>query len=86
MARVRANNAKAAVAADMAAVYTNFLNGCFYFHIDFGLTSPRYPSAAAVRIQLKLDLIADQNFDTMQTHFTGQVREYQIAGLKLHAK
>jgi|GEM_PF-4671028 len=86
MARVGANNAKSAVAADMAAVYANFLNGCFYFHIDFGLPSPRDPSPSTVRIQLNLDLIADQNFDTMQTHFTGQVREYQIAGFKLHAK
>jgi len=32
---------------------------------------------AAIRIQLHLDAIPHQHFDAVQTHFPGEVREYQ---------
>jgi hypothetical protein len=44
------------------------------------------PGAAAVRIELQLHTIADEHFDSMQTHFSGEVREYQVTVFELYAK
>lgn len=43
------------------------------------LHPPRNSRASAVWIQLYLHPISDEHFDAMQTHFSGQVRERDLA-------
>jgi hypothetical protein len=50
------------------------------------LSSSCDPGSAAVRIQFKLDPVAYQHADAMQTHLSSKVRQSNLAGIELHAE
>jgi peptidyl-tRNA hydrolase len=40
----------------------------------------------AIRIELEYHAVTDKDFDTVQTHFAGQVCKNTLSAFKLHAK
>ncbi len=54
--------------------------------IETGLGTADDPCPAAVRIELHLHTIADEHFNSVQTHFPGKVRKYRFAFVELYAK
>ena len=74
--RVATNDPEPAAALYAAAMQTDLLYGCLYFH---GVLCPAYDArAAAVGIEMQLHLITHQNFYPMQTHLPSQIREYRL--------
>jgi hypothetical protein len=62
-----------------------FLTEAFTFILET-LPPSCDPGSAAVRFQLKLDSVAYQDSDAMQTHFSSKVRQGDLAGIELHPK
>lgn len=50
------------------------------------LHSARYTRTASVRVELQGDLVADKHFYPVQTHFSGEVREYQFTRIEPNPK
>jgi hypothetical protein len=62
-----------------------FLTEDFTF-IQGLLRTPGYPCAPSVWIQTQFDTVPDKYFNSVQTHFAGEVRQDDFAVLELHAK
>jgi hypothetical protein len=50
------------------------------------LLSPRYTGTPPIGIKVKLYAITNQNFDTMQTHFSGEIRKHDFPAFQFDAK
>ena len=83
--RIGADDPDATAALYRAAVHADLFDGSFYFHECF-LCPPDNTSTAPIRIEVELYAITDQYFNSVQTHFAGEICKHDLAALKLHAK
>lgn len=62
-----------------------FLTDALTFMVFFS-HAPRNTGATSVGIEPHLHAIADEHFNSVQTHFTGEVCQNDISAFKLYAK
>lgn len=84
MTRIRADNPHATTPFNGAAVLAYLFNGSFDLH--GGLVAPGYPGTPSIWIELECHTVTDKDFDSMQTHFAGQVCKNTLSAFKLDAK
>jgi hypothetical protein len=87
VARVAAYNPQAPSAAHVSTMHANFFDRRFHFHGKSKQLHSTYDSSPpSIRIELKLDTIADEHFYPVQTHFTGKVRKRDLTAIELNPK
>src|ERR1035437_10470314 len=74
-----ADNINITLSTNSLAFRTYFFDGRFYFHkFNNNLQSLNYTAFATVWINLNQHFVADQNANSVQTHFTGEIRQYLL--------
>lgn len=86
VAGIFTNNPEAPAALHGATMRADLFNGRFHLHTSEGLETPDYPRAPSVWIKTHFNTVTDEHFYSVQTHFTGEIRQDDIAALELHAK
>ena len=79
MTRICADDPQTTAPLHGAAVHADLLYRSFHLHDFEVLYSSGYSRSATVGIKLHLHFIPDENLDSVQTHLSGEVRQYNIS-------
>ncbi len=71
MARIGADDPDTPAPFNGAAMLAYLLHRRFDLH--GGLVAPDYPGTPSIRIKLERHTVTDKYFDSMQTHFAGEI-------------
>lgn len=62
-----------------------FLTEAFTFMVRV-LCATGYPGTSAIGVKMQLHFVPDKHFNSVQTHFAGKIRKYDLAGYELDPK